>query len=141
LLVAAALGCGRREAQPDHLGPGAQIVSVDGRHVRLADGRRVELAGVRCDFSGWPLDEVFAGGLEIAGDGRVKGVIPVWFGCGNGDVRTEWRRVDARQFLDFVCISAASEPEPAKKVAAMFSPGLMYAAFLGYSEWESDSAR
>ena len=71
--------------------------------LRLADGRTVQLPGLRSlPSDSEALAEATKRGVEIRANGRVWGLVSVHHWCGNDPIRRHFARVDIGQLLEFL---------------------------------------
>ena len=106
--------------------------SEDG--LRLADGRTVQLPGFRkLPRKSAALTQTTKRGVEIAGDGRVFGLVRVLHWCGNDPVREHVARVDVADMLMYLREGEWSAPPSAEALEfASQTPGGRF------SEWGWD---
>lgn len=79
--------------------------------LRLADGRTVQLSGLRAlPGQSAALAEATKRGVELGADGRVWGLIKVHHWCGNDPVREHIARVDLADMMLFLRVGAPVVP-------------------------------
>ena len=116
--------------------------SSDG--LRLADGRTVQLPGLRSlPTASEALEEATKRGVEIRQNGRVWGLVRVHHWCGNDPVREHMARVDLSDMMTFLDVGEPIGPVPdmqytAEEPGGRFTEfGWNVSEFFMFQSWQS----
>ncbi len=120
------------------------VLQWDADGLNLADGRKVQIPGVRSlPIQSPALTEATKRGVEVEADGRVWGLVRVHHWCGNDPVREHIARVDLADMMIFLRVGEPSVPVRetdflASEPGGRFSEwGWNVSEFFHFQQWRS----